>query len=238
MYFYIIIYKLKMGVWDFIKKYILNFDTIILIIIAALVIYFVITVKKKTYKFHGVERDSKGEWIIDEGVNTFPFRKKKNKKRVNAHEEECRNIFNRMFGVKFKSVRPDWLKNPATGKNLELDGFNESIPTPLGSGLAFEYDGEQHAKYNSHFHNGNVDEFRYQIAKDDWKTAICRKKGVVLIRIPHYVAFHDMERYIRGELRKNNVDIRSFGGAPGMFSGDRYRNVSSIGNYNSWNMYN
>jgi Marseillevirus putative nuclease len=229
-----------MGAWDFIKKYILNFDTIILIIICALVIYFVITVKKKKYKFHGVKRDSKGEWLIDSDTTSFPFRKKKRKKRVNVHEEECRRIFTRIFNVKFKSVRPGWLKNPATGKNLELDGFNSSIPTPLGSGLAFEYDGEQHSKYNSYFHNGNVDEFRYQVAKDDYKTAICKKNRIVLVRIPHYVAFNDLERYIRGELRKHNIDARSYG----FFSESRYGNyqtVSSVGHYNAFdrsNMYN
>jgi len=220
-------------IWEFVKKYILTFDTIIVLIIIALVVYFIITAKKKKYKFHGVSRDEKGEWVTDAPGSTFPIRKKR-KKRVNAHEEECRKIFQTLYGVKFKSVRPDFLKNPATGKNLELDGYAPGISTPLGVGLAFEYDGEQHSKYNSHFHNGNVDAFKYQMAKDDYKSAICKKQGIMLIRIPYYIAFHDLERYIRSELKRKNINIPGYGG---LFSQSRYENVNNYSHDFTGNMY-
>jgi hypothetical protein len=129
----------------------------------------------------------------------------KKEKRVNKHEERCRDIFQNIFKTKFKTIRPDWLKNPVTNQNLELDGFNPAIDTPIGKGLAFEYDGEQHAKYNKHFHKGGPIEFIYQTKKDSWKDLKCKENGIMLIRIPHFVAFHDLERYITQKLHRNGV---------------------------------
>lgn len=127
-------------------------------------------------------------------------------KRINKNEERCRDIFENIFKVKFKSVRPDWLQNPVTKKNLELDGFNPDIKTPLGKGLAFEYDGEQHSKFNKHFHRNGPDEFEYQIKKDSWKDDRCRKNKILLIRIPYYILPHDLERYIKEKLKNNGVE--------------------------------
>lgn len=126
--------------------------------------------------------------------------------KFNKSEERCREIFQQMFGVKFKSVRPSFLKNPVTGKNLELDGFNSDIRTPIGKGLAFEYDGEQHSKYNRHFHRSGESEFQYQVKKDEYKDVRCREEGILLIRIPHYIAYGDLERFIHTKVRKKMGD--------------------------------
>ena len=127
-------------------------------------------------------------------------------KKKNKSEEECRRIFNKIFDNEFKSVRPVWLKNPATGKCLELDGYCSEIETPSGQGLAFEYDGQQHSKFTPHFHNkGGVKEFEYQVAKDTWKDKMCEKNGVMLIRIPYYVNFNEIEKYIKHKLKQKKV---------------------------------
>lgn len=132
---------------------------------------------------------------------------KKKQPKKNKHEERCREIFEEIFGKRFSSIRPDWLKNPTTGRNLELDGFCPDIKTNLGKGLAFEYDGEQHSKYiaGSHFHRKGPMEFLYQTKKDSWKDIRCEAKGVMLIRIPHYVPYDDLERYIKQEIRKKGL---------------------------------
>lgn len=136
-------------------------------------------------------------------------KKKRGTPRVNKHEERCRTIFEEIFGREFRSIRPDWLKNPITKRNLELDGFCESIKTPIGRGLAFEYDGEQHSRYipGSHFHRKGPMEFVYQAKKDSWKDMTCKNRGVLLIRIPSFVHFDDLERYIKQELRKKYKDM-------------------------------
>ena len=188
------------------KRYIFNLDSIIVVCLIIVVVYFIINRKKKKYKFQGLTPD-------DEFQRRSPV-KKKAVKKLNKHEEECRRIFQELFGAKFKSTRPFFLKNPVTGKNLELDGYNPDIVTPLGKGLAFEYDGEQHAKFNSHFHQSGPDEFVYQVKKDSWKDLKCKEHKIVLIRIPHFVAFQDLRRYIRTELDRQKVNVSLYTPGP------------------------
>ena len=186
------------GPW--LKRYVLNLDTIVAICLLSVVLYFIFTRKRKKYKFQGLTPD--GEFSVPGAVL-----KKKKQSKLNKHEEECRRIFQELFGVKFKSVRPAWLKNPVTNKNLELDGYASDIITPIGRGLAFEYDGEQHSKFNSHFHKAGPDEFVYQVKKDSWKDLKCKENKIVLIRIPHFVAFQDLKRYIKTELERQKINI-------------------------------
>ncbi len=129
---------------------------------------------------------------------------KKKKKKIYKHEERCREIFEGIFEKRFNSVRPDWLKNPLTKQNLELDGFCPSIQTHLGKGLAFEYDGVQHSQYNSYFHD-TPKNFVSQFKKDTLKDQICKKKGVLLIRIPHHIKYTELDKYIVEQLMKNNL---------------------------------
>lgn len=106
-------------------------------------------------------------------------------------EDICREIFEELLNEEFPSCRPDWLKNPNTNRNLELDGYCEKLK------LAFEYDGEQHFVYPNSFHKSKK-EFVDQRKRDDLKERICKIKRIYLIRIPWYVK--DLEQYIRDEL--------------------------------------
>jgi hypothetical protein len=178
---------------------ILHLETLFIIGVAILLIYYIWFAKDKN-----VEGLNKILFSIKGGGDYHPERPKRGPKK-NKHEERCREIFEEIFDCKFKSVRPDWLKNPVTNKNLELDGYNEEIETPLGEGLAFEYDGAQHSRYSKHFHKNGPDEFVYQTKKDSWKDLRCKDEGVMLIRIPDFVAFQDLERYIKQKLRRNGL---------------------------------
>ena len=123
-----------------------------------------------------------------------------------VYEEKCRKIFQELFKKEFKSVRPDWLKNLWTYQNLELDGYNPDIVTPIGKGLAFEYDGVQHSRFTPLFHSC-VGDFEYQVMKDSLKDEMCRDEGVILIRIPHYVCYWDLKPFIIGKLIMKGVKI-------------------------------
>ena len=79
----------------------------------------------------------------------------------------------------------------------------------LGQGLGFEYDGVQHSKESAMFHKNGAKDLEYQIKKDSWKDAMCKKHGIMLIRIPHYVHKDDLEDYIISKLKKNDVYPRS-----------------------------
>lgn len=207
---------LKMG-WKRWKKYI-TIDTVVIFIIIIAVLYCVLTgkgKKKRTPKFVGLGESG---WDVSESKKYFrdirDYRnggrgsrekgrsKHSSRPKLNKHEERCREIFQDIYGMKFKSVRPDWLKNPVTGRNLELDGYCPDIRTPKGQGLAFEYDGAQHAKFNKHFHRSGANEFQYQVKKDQLKDALCEKHGIFLVRIPHFVAYEDLQRYITNKLDK------------------------------------
>jgi hypothetical protein len=120
--------------------------------------------------------------------------------RYGKYEERCREIFQRTFRRRFVKIRPDFLKNPMTGKNLELDGFCPNVRTKLGMGLAFEYDGAQHAKKTPIFHK-NDQQFVNQVKRDFFKDRVCRQKGIALIRIPHTVKYNKLEEYIMEKLR-------------------------------------
>ncbi len=121
--------------------------------------------------------------------------------RLNKHEEHVREIFERIFKAKFPTIRPKWLNNPVTGANLEVDGYNDNIPTPLGRGLGFEYDGGQNSRFTPKFHK-SVGDIQYQRAKDSWKDACFKKENKVLIRIPDFVHYTDLERFIKTKLKR------------------------------------
>lgn len=199
------------------KRYLFNFDTLIYLIIALVVIYHAVKYRgRKGIRFQGLGNNG---WDISESHSFWNQRSPEfgkesrpppKKKRVNKHEERCREIFESIYQKRFKSVRPSWLKNPVTKRNLELDGYCSDIRTPIGKGLAFEYDGAQHSEYNKHFHRSGVNEFKYQVTKDAYKDQRCKEEGVMLIRIPHFVAFEDLERYIRNKLKKKGLLPRGY----------------------------
>lgn len=61
--------------------------------------------------------------------------------------------------------RPDWLVNPRTGKNLELDRYYPDLD------LAFEYNGRHH-------------DDRQQQVRDAIKVEACRRRGIALVIVP------------------------------------------------------
>lgn len=105
-------------------------------------------------------------------------------------EQRCRAILEGIFGVPFPSRRDvDWLVNPATGKNLELDCYNEELQ------LALEYDGIQHSTPNNKFHRSQ-EEYDAQRERDRIKTELCAKNGVNLIRVPHTIPYEGLYTFI------------------------------------------
>jgi len=117
--------------------------------------------------------------------------------RESKGEAECRRVLEFLFHKPFTSQRPDFLRNPVTGgnHNLELDCFNREM------NLAVEYNGVQHYKYSPYFHKSN-EQFMNQKYRDDMKRRICKDKGVTLIEVPHTVKIHDIKDFIVNECIK------------------------------------
>jgi hypothetical protein len=116
------------------------------------------------------------------------------------NEEYCRRVFEHLFNDKFNKIRPSWLLNPRTGTPLELDGYNEY------NYIAFEYNGIQHYKYHSCFHDDDSD-LEYQQYKDEMKFKMCHERDILLIVIPYYCDNKQkIDSYIIDELKKHEYE--------------------------------
>ena len=108
-------------------------------------------------------------------------------------EKATRAAFEKITGEPFTKVRPRWLRNPASGRNLELDGYNENLK------IAFEHQGIQHDQFPNVWHRTRQ-EFEEQRARDALKIELCKCADVYLIHVPHTVEFDDLFDYIEYEL--------------------------------------
>ena len=114
---------------------------------------------------------------------------KENDRKKWKNEEICRNILEDIFMQEFPSTRPDFLVNPYTGKNLELDCYNADLR------LACEYNGKQHYMYTPFFHNSEED-FIKQVYRDNLKKRLCYENDVELISVPYFMNEHQIRYYI------------------------------------------
>lgn len=104
-----------------------------------------------------------------------------NRKLRSKGEIVCCKVFEEYLGREVKvNIRPDFLKNPETGRNLELDLFDPISKT------AIEYDGQEHFKFCSYFHK-NMDDFTNLKKRDHFKDNKCKELGIKLIRIPYFI---------------------------------------------------
>jgi len=143
----------------------------------------------KTLKDDQIKKyfDKKYE-IICQSIDQFPqyvnwemTRVTERNKYGSCGERCCIEFMEVLFeGYKFVKIRPDWLKNPRTNRNLELDGYNDDLQ------IGIEYNGIQHyvwPNYTSMTH----DQFIQQQYRDDLKQQLCKIKQICLIIIPYTV---------------------------------------------------
>ena len=104
-------------------------------------------------------------------------------------EQICKRTMEKIYGVKFINVRLEWLKNPETGENLEIDCYNDELR------IGVEYNGIQHYKWPNYTIQ-SYPEFIKQIRRDMLKEHLCRKNDVYLISVPYHVAFSKIPEYI------------------------------------------
>lgn len=112
-------------------------------------------------------------------------------------EGMCCKIMEDLYGVKFNTHRPDFLRGNK-GRNLELDCFNPELR------LAVEYNGEQHYKWPN-FTNQTREQFEEQIARDQFKLDACDANGVYLITVPYTVPENKLREYIIHYLPENQL---------------------------------
>jgi hypothetical protein len=175
---------------------------------------------KETF-WERVKKWGKWEWIVifsvvafilififfrhkgDDGLEYAGIDKWENVDKLFTHfkgiEKKCENrvraILEGIYRVPFPSVRPSFLKNPASNKNLELDCYNSNL------NLAVEYNGIQHYKFVPRFHRSPQD-LEGQKYRDNFKAQKCKELGINLIVVPYTVKYNDLKPYIMEELKK------------------------------------
>ena len=166
-----------------------GFDILLYICIGFIIIFGIYRIIKK----------EKGTWSKSyyyENNLTNNIDKKRIPKESKG-EIECRRVLNKIFNKPFNKERPNFLNNPVTGGNfnLELDCYNKEL------GVAVEYNGVQHYKFNKFFHRNN-DHFMTQKYRDDMKRRLCKENGVLLIEVPYTIKNENIENYLKKELKK------------------------------------
>jgi hypothetical protein len=180
---------------DLFRKYwnFYNFEIIMVLCILFLLIFGLIN------KIKG----GKGTWskyyyynYHDDNINTTKSYTKK-KITESKGEIECRRVLEEIFRKPFNKARPNFLRNPVTGGNfnLELDCYNKDLR------IAAEYNGIQHSKFVPFFHK-NYEAFLNQKYRDDMKRRICKEQNIILIEVPHTVKIENIERFIKDVLKQ------------------------------------
>lgn len=108
----------------------------------------------------------------------------------------CRIILEKIFDKKFPSTNPSFLKNPSTGRNLQLDCYNEQLK------LALEYNGEQHYNFPNKFHHSKQD-FDKQVHHDNLKKERCKEHRITLIVVPFTIRKKELVQYITEKLEQS-----------------------------------
>ena len=128
-------------------------------------------------KKEGVEERKEGVEERKEGITTG-----ESKRRFGSIGEEltCKT-FERIIGRQVQyGVRPNFLKNMQSGRNLELDCYDPE--TKIG----IEYNGKQHYTFVPRFHKSEED-FRKQLQRDQLKRQLMSEYGGILIEVPYTV---------------------------------------------------
>lgn len=106
----------------------------------------------------------------------------------------CMVTMETIFGKRFPTQWPEFLRSTRSSVLLELDGYCTALA------LAFEYNGEHHYNGDHPFHKGSKVKFLTQVQNDRFKYAVCRRVGITLLVIPYTVDEDDIPEFIATSL--------------------------------------
>jgi hypothetical protein len=115
--------------------------------------------------------------------------------KLSKGEKICLDTLESYYQKKFYRVRPSFLRNPETGKNLEIDCFNAEL------GIGVEYNGKQHYHYPS-FPGDTKEKFVKRIKRDLLKLKVCKSLNVYIIVVPYNISERDIPEFIISRLPK------------------------------------
>lgn len=102
----------------------------------------------------------------------------------------CKHLEQRLGAPLEWNVRPDFLRSPVTGRNLELDCYNADHK------IALEFQGKHHKTFPHRFHGNDPQNFIRSIQRDLYKKEVCETVGIYLIEVDEGMRPADMTAYI------------------------------------------
>jgi len=167
---------------------IFNWTTWLIICLVIILIFWIIYGGREEYEFIGVRPLQSPDL-----VEIFYKEPKENVVETpdiilpNGHvkstkgEEIVADVLEEILQRKVKrNIRPTFLRNPESGKCLELDCYDPHHK------IAVEYNGIQHYKFPSPFHQ-TEQEFQDQLYRDRLKKKLCDENNIYLIPVPYWV---------------------------------------------------
>lgn len=108
----------------------------------------------------------------------------------------CCKIMEEIYQRPFETIRPNFLRNPESGRNLEIDCYNDELK------IGLEYNGPTHYMWPNHT-NQTYEQFIAQIRRDRYKVEACDANGIYLITIPYNVPYDMIQSFIEYYLPEN-----------------------------------
>jgi hypothetical protein len=118
------------------------------------------------------------------------YEKKEGGRFTSKGETICKQTLEKIYGVPFTNQRLNILKNPETGRNLEIDCYNADLR------IGCEYNGKAHFAWGGPNSMMSYDNFRKQVKRDLLKKKLCAEHNIHLIIVPHNVKFSMIPLYI------------------------------------------
>jgi len=130
-------------------------------------------------------------------------------------ENVVKHNFESIFDITFNKIRPDFLKNPDTNCNLELDGYSVYIKNNINYPIAFEYQGEQHYEIRKRSKSQSKEDLIEQFEKikknDALKLIRCKENNINLFIIPYTAAqpLSKIKEYIINIALEMNIPLKN-----------------------------
>ena len=117
--------------------------------------------------------------------------------KYNGKEKICKSILDAYFRnlpLKFSSVWREDIRNPLTGRKLQLDLYADIVHKNW-KGLALEYQGPTHYHYPN-WTGVSKEKFLLSADRDSYKKKRCKELQICLLEIPYTVPDSKLSDYI------------------------------------------
>jgi hypothetical protein len=165
-----------------------HWTTWLAVCIVLILIFWIIWGGKEEYEFVGLRplqspdiseifHKEIPETVLEKKENSFLEKEFKSSKGEDIVADVLEEFLQKKVA---RNIRPSFLRNPETGKFLEIDCYDPEFR------IAVEYNGIQHYVFPSVFHKSEKD-FHDQLYRDRLKKKLCEENDVYLIPVPYWV---------------------------------------------------